>query len=159
MQVGQEVTNFYVVSDENAEIKIQAQDESIFLIENNKLIALKVGSTTITIFASLDGDRAKTSFLLTIERDGYSFILTPIQNCSFSENILLLTDNACQFSVEIYDKMNALYTPQNMNYSATNNAIITKEVTSFVLVSQENCIITINYPDIEYSVNIQVVKV
>ena len=157
LKVGDKVSNFYNVSDENAEVQISAQDESVFIVENDQLLAIKPGSTIITIVANLNGDKANTSFLLTVERDGYSYNITPIQNCTINENNVTLTDHACQISVVVYDKLDNVYFPENLTYSASNNAIIIKEIDSFILVSSEDCKVTISYPDISFEIVLNVV--
>lgn len=157
LKVGDKVSNFYNVSDENAEVQISAQDESVFIVENDQLLAIKPGSTIITIVANLNGDKANTSFLLTVERDGYSYNITPIQNCTINENNVTLTDHACQISVVVYDKLDNVYFPENLTCSASNNAIIIKEIDSFILVSSEDCKVTISYPDISFEIVLNVV--
>lgn len=148
MLVGTSKTDFYEVSNENAIIEISAENEELFKIENNVITAIKAGQTKITIIASLNGDKAKTTFLLTAENETYTHEITAISNCYFENSILYLTDNACQFSVTIFDKIGNVFHPEIINPSANNGAIIQREMTSFLLVSNSGCVITIEYPEI-----------
>ena len=159
LTVGEKTKNFFTVSNENAQIEIIADDPTLFSIVDNELVALKPGNTKITISASFDGDKAKTSFILTIENESYTYLVSPIQNCTFSENSLYMSSNACQFSIQLFDKVGIQTAPENINISASNNANIIKEISSFVLISQDDCVVTIDYPNIEFQIVINVVKI
>lgn len=156
--VGEKTQNFYIVSDENAVIEIFADDTTLFNITGNELTAIKAGKTKIVIMAYLNGDKAKTTFNLTVENESPSFQITPTTNCSINGLILTMTDNTCQFSIIVFDKLNQSFSPEIINISATNGATISREATGFIIVSENNCVATFEYPELELVINLTVVK-
>lgn len=156
--VGESTNNFYTISHENAIIEITADDPSIFSVTNNELYAIKAGRTKVVIIASLNGDKAKTSFILTVENESPYFEITPITNCAINNTELFMTDNACQFSIVVYDKIGQVFTPETINITTTNGAITTREPTCFVLVAETNCAVTFEYPELDLTITINVTK-
>ncbi len=83
LKVGQSVYNYYTISNENAEISFEVSKDNIIEIDEEKITGINAGEVTVTLTATLEGQLAKTQIDVAVYNDGYSFILSPVENCDF----------------------------------------------------------------------------
>lgn len=154
---GESSNNFYYVSDENASVEFEAEDNSFFTIENNTLHAIKAGKTTITLTASKKNKIAKTSFVLTVLTTNYSCDINITGGGTFSNGNLYVEENVnCSFSVSLFDKAAQRVENYSVEYSITNDGIMVHELALFTFVASQNCVITLNFTEFDFSFDINV---
>lgn len=156
LTVGESVSNFYILSDEKAIVEITSTNNSIFEVKDKKLTALKTGKAQLTLIATLDKQIAKTSFNLEVIKSDYTFAIETANNCTIEDNNIYMQSTSCQFSIKVYDKNENTYVSKVIEYSATNDAIIVYEMSSFILFTSQNCTVCIKYPEINLEIKINV---
>ena len=150
-----ESSAFYTLSNEKAEVEISSTNDNIFEVDNDKIIAISAGEATITLTATLNGEIARTSFVLTVENLTYSYSIECNTNCQKEGDYIAFTGNACQFSLTVYNKNNTIYTPQTVEISSSNGSYVTKEFNSYVLVSSQDCSVVFNIVEIDFLITVE----
>ena len=157
MTIGDEKSNFYTASHEGAEVEIIIDDETIVELSDGKLIALKVGKTKVTVNATYNTQVSSTSFYVQVVNLDYTYSIVPQDGATFSLNTLYQTSNSCQFIINVKD----IY-GQDVDYgeptlSISNpNAILNKDFAGYLLINDQNCQITISFPEISYQIQFTV---
>ena len=156
MQVGDIQYDYYDVNNEEANITILVDKEGIIEIDENKIVAVKSGIVNITLIATYQNSISKEEFTVEILNYNYSYEIVPILNCSYVNEKLLMSDSVCQFLVNVYDKSGNIIS-DNFNFSSTNNSIMQKQLSNFVLFTTEDCSFTISLTEANFSFSIEVV--
>jgi hypothetical protein len=158
MTVGDKIEDFYSISEENATIVITIADEAIVNIANDKLIALKAGTTEVTITATYKNKNYSTSFSVQVVKPTYTYSVDIMHGATFSDGTIYQTSQNVQFAIAIKDNHNKNVSYGRIELSKTNpGAIFEKQVSNFLLVNNQNCEITISFLDLDYEITLAVV--
>ena len=154
---GESSENFYYVSNAKALVEFEAEDDSFFTIEQNVLHAIRAGKTTITLTASKNNKIAKTSFVLTVLTSNYSCQININNGGNIVDGNLYVEENvSCSFSVDLFDKAAQEINSYSVDVSITNGGTIVHELALFTFVTNQNCVITLEFLEIDFSFNINV---
>lgn len=99
---GERREGFYTVSQENASISFDIENENLVKIENRTLIALAEGKTNLTITARLQGNAHEVTISITIS-DEKTVTISPLENCRVQEGRIFADQNVFAFDINIFD--------------------------------------------------------
>lgn len=156
LKVGQSVYNYYTISNENAEISFEVSKDNIIEIDEEKITGINAGEVTVTLTATLEGQLAKTQIDVAVYNDGYSFILSPVENCDFFDDTLYVKDNYCTFQIDVYDQINQKIDNLKYDFSATDNAVLVKNMYLFQLQTRNDCYLIFSFKEIDFDIIIKV---
>lgn len=153
----QTVFNFYTLSNTDAKLEFSVSQEGIIEINENYLKGIKAGLVEVTITASLGEKVAKTQFNVYVFDNSYTYEITTLSNCSFANDKLYIQGSSCQFSISVYNKLGLLIENSPNSYSATNGAILSKQMNVYRLEATSNCDVTFTFQELEITFVITII--
>lgn len=159
LYVGEDVYNFYSVSDKNALIEFDVSKQNIISVNKDKISGISAGEVYLTITATLNRETTKTQLKVTVLNHDYTINIMPEMSCYFQNNTLFINADVCQFQLNVFDRLNNKI--DNLNYliQTTNDAAIERNFLSFQLYSTQNCQVIFIFEDIDFQVTINVVRI
>ena len=133
-------TDFYTVSNKDAKIEFE-YDDTIVYIDKNKIQGLKAGKTDVIIKASLYNLVEQTSITVTICEKSYHYEIIPTENCSYQDGVIISIDNACQFSLNIYDCFGNKIKDPLLQFSSDETFDIDYQFGQVYIYCEKDCII------------------
>ncbi len=159
LKVGQSVYNFYQLSDDNATLSFEVSEENIVDINNERIVGLKAGKLTLFITATTSNQMARDSIEIVVLNSSYSYLITPSQNCEFNDNTLYMTDIFCSFTLEIFDIYGQIVLEPKYNYSSNEEVEFFREFRYFTLVAEKDCMVTLDFYEINFEFSFSVIVV
>ncbi len=159
MFCGETREKYYDVNIDDADVTIDVDYEGIIEINHERIVALRSGSVTVTLTAKFKESISKDTFVVTVLSQDYSFNILPSANCEYKNEILYASSTALQFNIELYDLKGDVIQNPDIEYSASNGAILQKQIGSFILLSENDCILYFNVEDLDFNFEIEVVIV
>lgn len=145
--VGQQVCDFYEISDNTAEISFELSKEGIIKIDNEKIEGLNLGEVTVEIKATNTKSSVSAKFNVKVYEKEYSFNFIEIKGCRFENEYIYISSSTFQFNIDIRDKDNQKV--ENVVFDIFSNnpyTIIDKSFSSILIIANENCILTFTFP-------------
>lgn len=159
ISIGNKICNYFSISEENVDVQFFLDKPNIIEINENYIKGLELGSVKVTIKAFNEEQQSQTTFQVTVVNDGFSYEIVPISNCKVeNQNNLLINQNNCQFSLNILDQYGNNLENLKYQYTISNNAELYYEFNHFILITSSNCVITLNYYEINFSIKIFCIK-
>ena len=155
-----------------AEVIINIDDESIAIIEDNKIVGINLGTTSLHFY--LNSELVRTIEINVVndenavvtppdnndsgenntgENNNYNVVITAISLCSVNENILTIEDYNAIFKIEIYDGDNKL---DSLEPVISTTDVIALTGGRFRIDKFEDFDFTITYSNIEITLNLSV---
>lgn len=159
MFCGETREKYYDVNIDDADVTIDVDYEGIIEINHERIVALRSGSVTVTLTAKFKESISKDTFVVTVLSQDYSFNILPSANCEYKNEILYASSTALQFNIELYDLKGDVIQNPDIEYSASNGAILQKQIGSFILLSENDCTLYFNVEDLDFNFEIEVVIV
>lgn len=159
LKVGQSVYNFYQLSDDNATLSFEVSEENIIDINNERIVGLKAGKVTLFITATTSNQTARDSIEIVVLNSSYSYLITPSQNCEFNDNTLYMTNIFCSFTLEIFDIYGQVVLEPKYNYSSNEEVEFFREFRYFTLVAEKDCMVTLDFYEINFEFSFSVIVV
>ncbi len=159
LKVGQSVYNFYQLSDDNATLSFEVSEENIVDINNERIVGLKAGKVTLFITATTSNQMARDSIEIVVVNSSYSYLITPSQNCEFNDNTLYMTDIFCSFTLEVFDMYGQVVLEPKYNYSSNEEVEFFREFRYFTLVAEKDCMVTLDFYEINFEFSFSVIVV
>lgn len=157
LYVGQSLENYFTVSNEDAVITIDVDKDGIVNIDKEKIVALKSGKVNVKLTASYQDTISSDYFSITVLNRDYSFDIRGIENCYYKDSTLYITQNICQFAVDIYDKTGQMLKQPSIKYSCSDSIELQKQLGFYILKADKDGIIEFFEDEINYSFNLKVV--
>lgn len=153
---GETTENYLELSHEEAEVKFDVDREEIINIDRDKIEAISVGQVNVTVTMSLNDKTAQSTFKVTVINYDYSYSVTAIDGCYFDEK-LYTTEDVAMFEINIIDRYGQILSTE-MEVTADNDAILQREIGMYMLATKRDCTITVSAKEIDFSFEIEVVK-
>ena len=153
---GETTENYLELSHEEAEVKFDVDREGIINIDRDKIEAISVGQVNVTVTMSLNDKTAQNTFKVTVINYDYSYSMMAIDGCYFDEK-LYTTEDVAMFEINIIDRYGQILSTE-MEVTADNDAILQREIGMYMLVTERDCTITVSAKEIDFSFEIEVVK-
>lgn len=162
LNVGDRITDFYKVSDKEANIEFDFSREDIVSIDENGLVGLKAGEVIVTLNVSNKNQSISESFIVKVYQKGYIVNLINVENCQLNKNLntLYMFDTTCIFRVELYDALNNKMENLKFNTSVDSfNATIDKEWLNIILKADESCKIILDFYELNelFIINVELI--
>lgn len=103
---GEKVENFYTLS-RDAEVEIEIENSSLVKIEENNLIALKQGETSLTITASVGESYDSCTIEIQIT-DDKRIVVSAIENCTIVNDKIFAQQKEFSVNIEFFNNIGKL---------------------------------------------------
>lgn len=152
MSVGDIKRDFYTLSDEDATVSFNLDNDGIVEIDDDKIIACRAGVVNVEMVVCLDGQSVSEYFKITVLADDYSLQLTPVSNCSIEGNVLSVSANISQFTIDFIDKEGEIVSDVELSISTTNGASCTQLFGVYRLTAESDCVIIFRAEEYDFEV-------
>ncbi len=142
LYVGEEKTNFYYVSNQNAKIEFD-YDETIVSITPDRIIGLKAGVTEVTLTATLYDLVETSKFTVSVYDLTYHYVLSPLEDCTFENGTIFCTADSCVFELNIFDSLGNKVLSPNLQFSSDEEIYIDYQYGIICLECKNDCVINI----------------
>lgn len=156
MYVDESLSNFYTVTDNGCDLTFDIENDTIVTIDDNIIYAHKPGTTKITIHVSKGEKKAQTSIYVTVYARSYSYIIIPVDGCSYDNNSLILHKEICQFSLNIFNELNNKVEINSIKFDKPEDVVLQENISSILLVARNDCTIFVNVNNDEFIFEIHV---
>lgn len=151
LNVGQSVEDYYTISNPDAKIDIEIDKQNIIQIDKTSITAIKSGIVKVTLTAVLDDATAKENFTVTVSAPDYSYQVANVQGGSFQNNTIYVSKSSpAAFKVDVYDKLGQAIAVSELDYTISSG-IIQNQLGTFIVIADENCVITFTIRGIDYT--------
>ncbi len=144
MQVGDKKTNYFYLTHKEASLDITTEDKEIIYVDEEKIIGLKPGIANVSIKASLENVTLSTTIVVKVFNDDYLIKFDILEGGYFSDNILCLENETCQFKLKLYDKLNRQVSDANFNILLSGNSVIDYQFGNYIICCKEDCYMQIS---------------
>ncbi len=153
--LGESAYNYYQISHPLSIINISVDKANIIDIDNEKITAVGIGTTNVTLSASYGDKKSETTFTVKVSEQNYTISFTPTANCYFEGNTIYVQSKTCQFSFEICNSQNIQIEVLNYDVIIEGEGKFAKNFCNITLSLDGNCKITLSFPDLEFEFSIQ----
>ena len=150
IDIGEEKTDFYQLSNPNADIQFKFDKSDIIQINEERVVGVKAGVVNVEMVLTLNGQTISEYFKVTVLAEDYSLHLIPNENCSFSDGRLMMAQDVCTFTLEMIDKNGQLITDKAIAVSTSNGASCTMLFGVYRLTSTGDCVITFSVEELNF---------
>ncbi len=157
--LGESAYNYYQVSHPLSIINISVERENIIEIDNEKITAIGIGTTNVTLSASYGDKKSETTFTVKVSEQNYTISFTPTANCYFEGNTLYAQSKTCQFSFEIRNSQNTKVEIVNYDVTIVGDGETAKNFCNIILSLNGDCTLTLSFPELEFEISIQVLLI
>jgi len=150
LSVGNKIYDYYEISDKSAEFSFTLDKQGIINIDKEKIEGLKVGEVNVKMIAKTKTSSTSIKFKVVVCAGEYTFNFQSISSCTFENDNINISSNAFQFKIEVLSKTNTKMENIEFNIvSNKSNTIIDKSFSSIMVVTNEDCILTFIFPEID----------
>ena len=147
----------YSINSPLAKVEMKIEDESIAKIdEEGFVLALKPGTTQISVTASLGEDTVTKTAQIIVLSPPITFKLISNFNCESDGLTLLCKENAI-FSFEVYDKNEEIIIDPNFSTMTSEGISYTRKFSNFLLTSKCDGFITFNFYELGETITIKII--
>ncbi len=157
--IGESAYNYYQLSHQLAIVQINVEKENIIEIDNDKITAIGIGSTKVTLSASYGEEHAQTTFTVKVTDNNYTLSFNSTVDCYFRDSTLYAKTNICQFGFEVYDSRNVKMPSPQYEIVIDGDGSATKSFYGIVLSINSNCTIILVFTELEFEFTINAVLI
>ncbi len=154
IKVGEEIRNFYSVSNPNAEITFELDKENIIDIDKYRIKGLQCGEVNVTIIATLNDEVARDTCKVIVSQEEckIKFVFKEDENCQFDEinQTLYLKGNSFLYQITLIDRAGNTVDEFNVDITTTNGCKIIDEFLFDAVIVEEDCEITFAFIDYDF---------
>ncbi len=155
--IGETAYNYYQLSHQLAIVQINVEKENIIEIDNDKITAIGIGSTKVTLSASYGEENAQTTFTVKVSDNNYTLSFIQTVDCYFEDKTLFATSNICHVDFEVYDSRGIKMPSPQYEIIIDGDGSAVKTFYGIVLSVNSNCKITLVFTELEFDFTINIV--
>ena len=153
---GDEKTDFYILSHEDATITFYVDKEGIIDINEDRILALSAGSVEVVATVSLNDQSITATFKVTVIAEECHVKLSAVANCTIEDLVVSVSGDHAEFVFLLYDKNGELVGEPRVNMSSSGGAF--QYAFGVLYVECEDFEIYLDFYEFNYTVTITVRK-
>ncbi|MBP3344691.1 MAG: hypothetical protein J6K97_00615 [Clostridia bacterium] len=162
INVGESVTEFLQISNENASVSFEVDKEGIISIDKDKIVGLAKGETSVTVKIEFQGEKIDSSFNVTvldanIVENGYRIEFNSILNCEINENNIKINGDVAQFSFLVYDLDGTTIENPQVSFVVPENVTLVCDFGVCQLLATENCQIKLVFAALNFETLLNII--